>query len=387
MRDPLKNLKGILLVNQTLGMGGAENFNCNLLSWFSERGVPIKVWTTHTPFKNELDSKNIESYKIPLLIDLIGDWKGLIKGLLLFPFGIFYYGYLTYSNRDSGTILLSGYIEKILVTPWAKIFNIPVVWIEFGPLKTVFDKFFGFPGILYRLVSKFPNFVIETSENTKKNNSSISGIPNSKVVVLPCGINPIAFVKSSPKKLTAYCVSRLEPGKGQDLLISAWPEVLNKFPEAKLYFVGDGDFGSELESLTTKLSLQNSVKFLGRVKNLQKEISQFGVAVFPSIWPLEGFGIVLLEAMSMEKPIICFDAGPYNEIVDKTCAILVERGNVNELSAAIIELFSDPDTCRKLSAAAKVKFEKVFTIDRVAPSYAKILLSAQNKHVIFTPTH
>ena len=377
IKDSLPRLKGVVFINQTLGMGGAENFNTQLLSWLKRNKVPVKAWSTHVTFNKYLTSQGISAGKIPFVVDGIGDWKGLIKGILLFPAASVYYAYLTFKNRKSGTIVMSGFIEKILVTPWAKLLNIPVVWIDFGPWQTIFSKFFGLPRVLYRAVSKLPDFVIEPSENTRIKNLNITGISTAKTKIIPCGINPLKSVPSTPKKLTAYCVSRMELGKGQDLLIKAWRKVVTRFPSAHLYLIGEGDFRRELEQLVRKMDLTGSVTFLGRVDNLAKEISSISLGIFPSVWPLEGFGLVLLEAMSMRKPVVSFDAGPYPEILNSDCSIVVDKGNIDELSKAILRIFSEPKLARRLGGNGKKRFNKYFTINKIAPQYGTILLEAQ----------
>lgn len=377
IKTDLAELKGIVFICQTLSRGGAENFNTQLLSWFHEHQVPIKAWTTLSDLNEKLDSRGIEVHKISLIVDIIGDWKGLIKGFLLFPLATIYYSWLTYQNRNFGTILLSGYIEKILVTPWAKLFNVPVVWIEFGPLETVFSKFLGLPKFLYHLVSKLPDCVIEPSKNTWRHNKDISKIPYDKVYIIPCGIGPLAERSSKPKKLTAYYISRMEPGKGQDLLIRSWPGVLKKYPQAKLYLIGEGDFRPYLEKLTSDLKINNSVEFLGWVEDLPSTVSPYTLAVLPTVWALEGLSLVFMEAMSIGKPIVCFKWGSNLELVNSTCAILVPKGNVKELSNAIIRIFSDDKLAHKLGSKAKKRFNELFVIDQIAPRYGQILLHAQ----------
>lgn len=370
-------LHGVCLVNQSLSMGGAEVVLTQTLSWLQKQGIPIKAFVTQDRFKKDLESNNIATSKVPLVIDIIGDWKGFLKGISLFPLGIVYYGFLTYQNSKFGTILLSGYIEKILVTPWAKIFNVPIVWIEYGPLQNIFSKFFGLPKILYRLVSKFPNYIIEPSQHTRLSNLNISGLSSARTKIIPCGTKPLVVCKGVTEEYSAYCVSRMEEGKGQDILIKAWPKVLNRYPKAKLYLIGEGDFRIKLEKLVSKLKIEKSVVFLGWVDNLAKTISPLSLGVFPSIWPLEGFGVVLTEAMSLGKPIICFDASPYNEIVNSECAILVEKGDVDKLSEAIIKIFSDKKLAYKLGVNGKNRFQKYFSLEKTEPEYLNIFLKAQ----------
>lgn len=377
IKSELPKLRGVTLITQSLAMGGAENGLTQILSGLVRKGIPVKAWTTSDRFNEDLVAHGIPAQKIPIVVDIIGDWKGLIKGIFLFPFAFIYYGYITFKERNSGTIHLSGYIEKITVTPWAKLMNVPVTWNEHGPLQPIFSKFFGFPKLLYHLVSSLPNFVISPSEHTRRSNLNISGLSSARTVVIPSGVNPPKPVHSIPQKLTAYCVARMEPGKGQDLLIKAWPKVLRKFSKAHLYFTGEGDFQEKLEKIVHGLKLNKSVTFLGWVKDINKTISPFTVAILPSVWPLEGFGLVLVENMALGKPIICFNTGPYPEVVNSDCAILVEAGIINKLSEAIIRIFSDPKLAKKLGENGKKRFDRIFTTDKISPRYGEVMLRAQ----------
>jgi glycosyltransferase involved in cell wall biosynthesis len=377
MQKSLKKLKGVVLITQSLAMGGAEKGLMPVLFWFHKQKIPVKAWTTSSQFNSELNSRGVKAYKIPIVVDVIGDWKGLIKGLVLFPFAFIYYGYVTYKNRNFGTILLSDFPEKIFVTPWAKLMNIPVVWIEHGPIQDVFSKFNGLPKFLYHLVSNLPDFVLVPSQHTRKCNLGITGLPSAKIEVVPSCVEPPKLITSTSQKLTAYCVSRMEKGKGQDLLIAAWPAVLKKFPNARLFFTGEGDFKKQLEKQVYNLNLTSSVSFLGWVKDLNKTIFPFSVSVFPSVWPLEGFGLVLVETMALGKPIICFKTGPYPEVVNSDCAIMVAKGNIKGLSDAIICLFSHPELAKRLGLKGRERYKKVFTPDKIAPRYGELLLRAQ----------
>lgn len=377
MQKSLRELKGVVLITQSLAMGGAEKGLMPVMTWFHKQKIPVKAWTTSSQFNKELIIRGIKAYKIPVVIDIIGDWKGLIKGLVLFPFAIFYYGIITYKNRNFGTILLSDFPEKILVTPWAKLMNIPVVWIEHGPIKDIFSKFWGLPKFLYHLVSKYPDFVLMPSRHTRDSNLEITGLSPAKIEVIPSCVDPPVSISAVPQGLTAYCASRMEFGKGQDILIKAWPMVLRSFPNARLFFTGEGDFREKLEKQVSDLKIKKSVTFLGWVKDLNKVVSPYSLSIFPSVWPLEGFGLVLVETMALGKPIICFKTGPYPEVVDADCAIMVPRGNIEKLSEAIIRIFSNPRLAKKMGINGEKRFYDIFTPDKIAPRYGNLLLRAQ----------
>jgi glycosyltransferase involved in cell wall biosynthesis len=85
----------------------------------------------------------------------------------------------------------------------------------------------------------------------------------------------------------------------------AMPKVLEKIPNLKLVVVGLGDMQDYLQTLVQKMKLQDSVKFRFEFIPEEELIVHYAacdVAIFPSLY--EPFGIVALEAMSMEKPVV-----------------------------------------------------------------------------------
>ncbi|MDH5449978.1 MAG: glycosyltransferase family 4 protein [Candidatus Bathyarchaeota archaeon] len=147
------------------------------------------------------------------------------------------------------------------------------------------------------------------------------GFPGDKVKVCYNGVDP---QKYSPEQvgeekkaelrhgyglnendLMTLFIGRLVWVKGVDKLVMAMPEVLKKIPNAKLVVVGLGDMRDYLEALVNKLKLQDVVKFRFEFVPEEERIAHYAscdVAVFPSLY--EPFGIVSLEAMSMEKPVV-----------------------------------------------------------------------------------
>ena len=346
----------VLFINQTLGIGGAETFNIGLFNWLKKQNIEILPYTTNDRFIKMLESTN----KIPVVLDIIGNWRGLLKAIILLPYGTWQYSKLLFLDFD--LIYMTGFVEKILITPVAKLVGKPVVWVEFGPLESVFNKFFGLPKFLYRLVSWMPDMVVMPTHHTFKHNVAISGIPTSKVKIIPCAIE----IKNYPakrekiKNYSVVCVSRLEKGKGQDLLIEAWPRVLAKYPKTKLKIIGEGSI---------KLPVSKNVEIMGYVEDSVKEIAKASVLVFPSKWELEGFGLVMLEAMSQGVPVVAFNQGTAPEIIDENSGILVD-----DLAYGIIEMLENPTT------GGKKRFSQNFTFDIIGPRYLEVFKYALASH-------
>jgi glycogen(starch) synthase len=163
--------------------------------------------------------------------------------------------------------------------------------------------------------------LVITVSHAMKDELTELGFPNDKVKVCYNGVDPEKYSPnqvSEEKKntlrqeyglnendLMALFIGRLVWVKGVDKLIMAMPEVLKKVPNAKLVVVGLGDMQDYLKALVNKLKLNDVVKFRFEFVPEEERIAHYAacdVAIFPSRY--EPFGIVALEAMSMEKPVV-----------------------------------------------------------------------------------
>jgi len=136
-------------------------------------------------------------------------------------------------------------------------------------------------------------------------------------------------------------IGRLSEEKRQIDLLRAFHKVLKVFPKATLLIVGDGEMRDELMNVARRLGLSGSVAFTGFQSNVSEYLEKMDVFVLPS--RTEGFGIVLLEAMTMGLPVIATDVGGIPElVVNNETGILVRPSRPDELVKAITELLSDP---------------------------------------------
>lgn len=176
--------------------------------------------------------------------------------------------------------------------------------------------------------------MIITVSYMMKNELVRLGFPPEKIKVCYNGVDPEKYnpEKVSQEKIKelrnrygiqdnesmVLFIGRLVGVKGADNLIAAMPHVLEKVPNVKLVIVGLGGMRSYLEALVEKSKLQDSVKFCFEFVPEQERIAHYAacdVSVFPSLY--EPFGIVALEAMSMQKPVVvgATDASGMKEIV------------------------------------------------------------------------
>ena len=137
-------------------------------------------------------------------------------------------------------------------------------------------------------------------------------------------------------------VGRLVPEKGIFTLLKAFQNVIKKYPDEKLYIVGDGIQLLELQNFVIKNNLSN-VSFLGNKTRaeLQTIYSKAKFTVVPSEY-VEAYGNVILESLSFRKTVITSDlVGIKNEIVENKVGLIYSFNNQMELEEKMIELLSN----------------------------------------------
>lgn len=100
-------------------------------------------------------------------------------------------------------------------------------------------------------------------------------------------------------------IGRLDRQKGQWFLIRSFRRVVDKHKNARLFIIGEGDLREKLEDLIGKLDLNGSVFLLGEQENIFPFLKNSDCFVLSSLW--EGLPLVLIEALSMNLPIISTD--------------------------------------------------------------------------------
>jgi len=145
-------------------------------------------------------------------------------------------------------------------------------------------------------------------------------------------------------------VARLEPEKGHQTLIDAWPHVLRSVPDAYLLVVGEGSLRDALEHRSAANRVAHRVVFTGRRDDVPAVTAAFDVAVLPS--HREAQGLSILEAMALSRPVVASDVGGIPEMVeDGVTGVLVPHDQPEALAAAIVRLLSDRPFAERIAKA------------------------------------
>lgn len=147
------------------------------------------------------------------------------------------------------------------------------------------------------------------------------------------------------------CVGRLEPVKGVDILLDAWPAVTRRCPAAVLLIVGDGPLRAELEEQAGPMAESGEVQFLGYREDVERIFAAADVAALPSRH--EGLPRVALEAIATGCPVVAARVGGVPEIIrPEREGLLVLPDDPEGLAEALLRVLGDPTLRRQLGEAA-----------------------------------
>lgn len=222
------------------------------------------------------------------------------------------------------------------------------------------------------------NEVIVNSNYMKSEVQRLFGLPFEKINVVPNGVNLNKFTgmdrdytfrrryAMDNEKIILF-MGRLVYEKGIQYLIEAMPKVLNSYHDAKLVIAGKGGMLDELKAQADYLGISNKVYFAGYMngKDVERMYKAADISVFPSTY--EPFGIVALEGMLAERPIVVSDAGGLGEIVEHGVTGMKSYcGNPNSIADSILELLFNPELCDNIVKKAKTKVKENYNWQKIA---------------------
>jgi glycosyltransferase involved in cell wall biosynthesis len=167
-----------------------------------------------------------------------------------------------------------------------------------------------------------------------------------------------------PQDFLVGNVGRLALQKGQRHLILAMPLLLERVPRAHAVIAGRGDLEEYLRDLSVEVGVADRVHVLGPRRDVPALMHAIDVFAMPSIW--EGFGLVLLEAMSAGRPIVASRVATIPEIVlDGETGVLVPAGDPVALAEALAGLAHDSEQARRYGEAGRERLRRQFSIDKM----------------------
>jgi glycosyltransferase involved in cell wall biosynthesis len=216
--------------------------------------------------------------------------------------------------------------------------------------------------------------------------------PADRIRVVPYGIDATGWLVGDAERnqfrqelglhdgdVAVTAASRLIPGKGHDLLIDAFGLGVQQFPSLRLLVAGDGPLRGSLEARAGARAPEGSVWFLGYRSDMRSLMGASDILAFPTSGDLgEGFGLAALEAMAAGRPVVATRVGSLPEIVShEETGLLVEPGDPERLSEALVTLAVDPGLRRRLGDKGRERASTSFAldsmVDRTLSVYREVL--------------
>jgi len=168
-------------------------------------------------------------------------------------------------------------------------------------------------------------------------------------------------------------IGRLVKYKGVDYLLKALQLIKRDLQDVILVIVGDGAQKRHLEALCQKLDIHPNVRFLGWLpyEDIPLILSLASVLVYPSV--NEGVTTVVLEAMSMAKPVVVTNAGCIPDVVqDGQTGFVVKTRNVPQLADAVLSILSDKKLAFLMGRHGRRLIQEKYSWNIIAKQHLKV---------------
>ncbi|MBI2011686.1 glycosyltransferase family 4 protein [Candidatus Daviesbacteria bacterium] len=335
-------------------MGGENTYTQTLLK-YPPRDVE------YTYYQEALDKKLIQTTFLEKIFSKLMKFKILppdagIKTIKLNQkFDLIHcHGYNLHLANDSTPVVLSDSSSNYLFLRdylgWSR-------WrIKFGyQIKKALVSFFK---IYDQNLNLRENFLIVWSNFAKKIHQSL-GIDPKTIFVIPPGVKtPLFKKKVSGKSIHILFIGTWFRRKGGELLVEAYFILKKKYPQLKLTIIGEVD-----KSLRLPKDVGQK-RYISR-KDLIRSIYPKAdlLVLVPS--KAEGYGLVVIEAASFAVPSIVTKIYALPEIVDNNkTGLVIEPGNLDQLVSSLEKLIKNKKLLIKMGTAAKVKFQKLYSVKK-----------------------
>jgi glycosyltransferase involved in cell wall biosynthesis len=218
--------------------------------------------------------------------------------------------------------------------------------------------------------------------------NSLLGYPGPPVEVVPNGVSIVVSDEERAKARSELAlpddgelvvhVGNIRPHKGHATLISAARWLADRRPQTQIISIGGEKHRGDIErvrALARKEGVERTLHFLGRRDDARAFIAASDVVVNPS--DFEGLPLVLLEAMSLARPIVATAVGGVPGLIESgLTGLLVPPGDGARLGAGIEQLLSDPIKAGEMARTGRDEVLKRHGLGRMVEDVERIYAEA-----------
>jgi len=358
-----RKMKKLVFYIDSLYYGGAQRVMANLVTYFSKKYDVILI----NDFKMD---QSIAIYEIPAQIKrlyLRDNLEGnpIIKNLLRV---ITLRKIIKKENPDAVLSFLGRPNERMLIA------TVGLCTRKVVSVRNTPEHEYGSSKIKRHIIKRLfllaDGVVFQTEEAAKYFQPSI--LRKSTVIINPVGTS---FFETKRKREThnIITVGRFERQKNHRLLMEAWKDIENKFPDEKLIIYGDGPLRTEYEKYINEYHLEKRILLPGRIKNVEERLASAKLFVLSS--DFEGMPNALMEAMAVGVPCISTDCpcgGPRTLIRNQKEGILIPPNDVTALENAIQDMLVSSER-ENIGISAKIRSE-IFNEKTIYEQWENFLL-------------
>jgi len=270
-------------------------------------------------------------------------------------------------KSDTFAVLASSFLPVVRLAtchPW-------IINSRRGQLYAAIDK---------RVLTRFDHLVAVS--DSVRADLTRTKLPSEKISLIPNGMDIQPFQRRFDRRRLRQeyqlpmsariigCVGRLDPEKGQDLLIEACAK-LDKKLDWILLLAGTGSCEVQLQRQAERLGIADRVRFLGFTDTIPQFLAALDLLVLPS--RTEGTPLALLEAMAARCAIVAAAVGQVPQIITHLqTGYLIRPGCTEEMEEGIRYLIENPQHGRQMGMQAAELVSREFSASKMAEAYMQI---------------
>jgi L-malate glycosyltransferase len=362
-----------------LGTGGTERVVLNLCRHVSKDLFEIEVCS----MSDGLIGNAIRALNIPVKIickaptgnqTIVGKICNYLKMIARLHSPIVIGRPTVFHTHHYGPLLQMFLVKKFGMKPFG--------WLHTEHSRTDVHNSYANP--FYRMVNPMrgPDIVSGVSEKVTSLMNEVSGIPADRSVTILNGIDTTLYKAENREKKRHELgftnndriigtIGNLRKEKNQRLLIRAFSLLIRDIPDLYLVICGDGEYRSELESLSNNLGIASRVRFLGFRMDAHEIMSTFDIYCLPSVY--EGLPLSILEAWAAHKPVVATDVIGINDIVHhESNGLLVPLDNERKMAEALSTFLRDSALAQRLADNGHTSLLKNYDLNQMIKLYSEL---------------
>lgn len=360
----------ITLIISTLEKGGSERVSAILASSLVNKNLSVQILTMYDshvsyPINNDVKILSLGLNRNNGGISIFSQIKYIL-------FKIRRLGNFLKTNRSDVIIAISSDVLNAIIIITKVLYNIRSKIILTIRSNPIFSRKFMVRKIIYFFFRYADKIVVQTNYNFRFISKYVR---SKKIKIIP---NPLEiksknyYFSNSQKKYDFLCVGRLNNLKNQRKIILALKSFISTTKiNAKLCFVGrdDGE-QAKLLDLAQTLNLENNIIFAGERDDIHMFYENSKIFIHFSNY--EGMSNAVLEAQSYGLPSIISNHDGIEDIIEHMSnGIIVDKNSSNELFIAILKLYNNEDTLKKLSVNS-FSASKNFAVNKITKKWISL---------------